>query len=152
MVVVWNTYLFPCLCAFGACIGFTLIFNIHGVGRIICGVGGALGWGVYLLCGSNVSGAFAAAVCIGVYAELMARVRGCPVTGCLLVALLPLVPGGGVYYAMRDCLAGDTQQFLHTLLNTFGMACALAVGSMLSSSLFRAAYAYLHRLARRPPA
>lgn len=149
MESVWHEYLFPCLCAFMACAGFTLIFNIHGVGRLVCGVGGALGWGVYLLCGSDVSGAFAAAACVGVYAEIMARVRGCPVTGYLLVALLPLVPGGGVYYAMRDCLAGDTQQFLHNLMNTFGMACALAVGSMLSSSLFRAAYAYLRRIKGR---
>ena len=148
MESVWNEYLFPCLCAFMACVAFTLIFNIHGVGRLICGIGGALGWGVYLLCGSNVSGAFVAAVCIGVYSEHMARVRGCPVTGYLVVALLPLVPGGGVYYAMRDGLAGDTQQFLHTLMNTFGMACALAVGSMLSSSLFRAGYAYLYRITR----
>lgn len=141
-------YVFPCVCAFMACLGFTLIFNIHGVGKLICGVGGALGWLIYLLCGSNVSGAFVAAVCIGFYAEIMSRARRCPVTGYLLVALLPLVPGGGVYYAMRDCLAGDTEQFLHTLLNTFGMACALAVGAMLASSLFRAFYAALYRLTR----
>lgn len=39
----------PCLCAFLACVGFTLIFNIHGAGKLIAGVGGALGWLVYLL-------------------------------------------------------------------------------------------------------
>ena len=141
-------YVFPCLCAFGACMGFTILFNIHAVGRLICSIGGALGWFVYLYGGSNVSSAFAAAVCIGAYSELMARARRCPVTGYLLVALLPLVPGGGVYYTMRDCLSGDTDAFLHNLLNTFGMACALAVGSMLASSLFRAAYDALKRVTR----
>lgn len=145
MAWIWTQYLFPCVCAFGACFGFTLVFNIHGRGKLICCVGGAAGWLVYLLCGSDIPGAFTAAVCIGVYAEVMSRVRRCPVTGYLLVALLPLVPGGGVYYAMRHCIAGETDQFLETLLHTFGMAAALAVGAMLSSSLFRAGYARLRR-------
>ena len=145
MTSLWSAYLFPCLCAYLACIGFTLVFNIHGPGRALCSVGGALGWLVYLLCGSDIPAAFFAAVCIGVYAELMSRVRKCPVTGYLLIALLPLVPGGGVYRAMRWCIAGETELFLDTLLNTFGMAIALAVGSMLASSLFRAAYAALRR-------
>ena len=79
-----------------------------------------------------------AAAAIGVFAEVMSRVRRCPVTGYVLVALLPLVPGGGVYYAMRHCVAGETDLFLSTLLRTFGMAAALAVGAMLASSVFRA--------------
>ncbi len=143
--IFWD-YLLPCLCAFLACVGFTLAYNIHGAGKLICGVGGALGWLVYLLAGETVLAAFLAAAVIGTYSELMARVRRCPVTGYLLVALLPLVPGGGIYYAMSYCVAGDIQRFLHTLLHTFGVAAALAVGAMLASSLFRTVYAhwYLH--------
>ena len=52
-------------------------------------------------------------------------------------ALLPLVPGSGIYYAMRHCVAGETQLFLSTLLNTFGMAASLAVGAMLASTVLR---------------
>lgn len=76
-------------------------------------------------------------VAITVFSEWMARVRRCPVTGYLQVALLPLVPGSGIYYSMRYCVAGDTQQFLSTLLNTFGMAAALAIGAMLTSTVLR---------------
>lgn len=133
-------YVLPCLCAFLACVGFTLIFNIHGAGKLISGVGGALGWLVYLLAGKTVFAAFLAAAAIGVFAEVMSRVRRCPVTGYVLVALLPLVPGGGIYYAMRHCVAGETEQFLNTLLQTFGTAAALAVGAMLASSAFRAVF------------
>ena len=125
-------YAVPCVCAFLACVGFTLMFNIHGYGKLIAGVGGALGWLVYLL-GDKTIFAFLAAASIGVFAEVMSRVRRCPVTGYVLVALLPLVPGGGVYYAMRHCVAGETDLFLSTLLRTFGMAAA-----MLASSVFRA--------------
>jgi len=81
----------------------------------------------------------------------MGRLRRCPVTGYLLVALLPLVPGGGIYFAMSYCVAGDIHRFLDTLLHTFGMASALAVGAMLTASLFRAAYPYLRRRAKGRP-
>ena len=142
-------YAVPCVCAFLACVGFTLMFNIHGYGKLIAGVGGALGWLVYLLGDKTIFAAFLAAASIGVFAEVMSRVRRCPVTGYVLVALLPLVPGGGVYYAMRHCVAGETDLFLSTLLRTFGMAAALAVGAMLASSLFRAVYAHLYFWRRR---
>ena len=79
-----------------------------------------------------------------VMAEIMARIRRCPVTGYQLVALLPLVPGGGIYYAMSYCLAGDTGQFLNALLDTLGMAAALAVGAMLASSVFRTVFPRLY--------
>nr|WP_325183337.1 threonine/serine exporter family protein [uncultured Oscillibacter sp.] len=148
METVLREYALPCLCAFLACEGFTLIFNIHGLGKLIAGVGGALGWLVYLLAGSTIFAAFLAAAAIGVFAEVMSRVRRCPVTGYVLVALLPLVPGGGVYYAMRHCVAGETGEFLNTLLHTFGMAAALAVGAMLASSAFRAIFP---RLWPKPP-
>ena len=140
METVFFTYILPCLCAFLACVGFTLIFNIHGTGKLISGAGGALGWLAYLLAGKTVFAAFLAAAAIGVFAEVMSRVRRCPVTGYVLVALLPLVPGGGIYYAMRYCVAGETERFLNTLLHTFGTAAALAVGAMLASSVFRAVF------------
>lgn len=146
MDAILTYYVLPCLWAFLACLGFTLVFNIHGVGKLICGVGGALGWLVYLLGGSTIFAAFLAAAAIGVFSEIMARVRRCPATGYLLVALLPLVPGGGIYYAMSYCVAGYTNLFLTTLLHTFGMAAALAVGAMLASSLFRAVVPRMHRL------
>ena len=86
MLGIWSDYILPCLCAFLACVGFTLVFNIHGVGKLICGVGGALGWLIYLLGGSSILAAFWASAAIGLFSEIMARLRRCPVTGYLLVA------------------------------------------------------------------
>lgn len=150
MDMIWNDYALPCLCSFLACVGFTLVFNIHGMGKLICGVGGALGWLVYLLAGSTIFAGFLASAAIGLFSEVMSRLRRCPVTGYLLVALLPLVPGGGIYYAMSYCVSGETQKFLDALLHTFGMAAALALGAMLTSSLFRAAYPHLFGQKNRP--
>ena len=132
--------LMPSLWAFLACVGFGLVYNIQGAGILICGFGGALGWFFYLIArqwvGSIVA-AFLAAVAITVFSEWMARVRRCPVTGYLQVALLPLVPGSGIYYSLRFCLAGVTQKFLSQRVITFGMAESLAIGAMLTSTVLR---------------
>ena len=75
----------------------------------------------------------------GLSAETMARIRRCPVTCYLQVALLPLVPGAGIYDSMRYCVAGEMDLFLAKLIHTIGMAAALSVGAMLVSALVRTA-------------
>ena len=83
---IWSQYVLPCLCAFAGCIGFTLVFNIHGPGKLIACCGGALGWLVYLLAGKTILAGFFAAMAISLFSEVMARIRRCPVTGYQLVA------------------------------------------------------------------
>ena len=147
---VLQEFFLPCLWAFWASVAFGLVYNIHGGGILICGLGGALGWLVYLLMQQlptgNILAAFIAAAAIAVFSECMARLRRCPVTGYLQVALLPLVPGSGIYYAMRYCVAGENELFLSTLFNTFGMAASLAVGAMLASTLVRIVMPHIPRL------
>ena len=86
----------PVLFAFLACGGFAVIYNIHGPGILICAFGGALGWLSYLLSApilqSDISQTLVAAIVISAYSECMARVRKCPVTGYLLVAIFPWSP------------------------------------------------------------
>lgn len=107
----------------------------------ICGFGAALGWMAYLealaLTGTDIGAAFLAAMVISAFSEVMARLRRCPVTGYLQVALLPLVPGAGIYDTMRYCVAGETDLFLSTLLHTIGFAAALSVGAMLAATITR---------------
>mgnify|MGYP005768690829 FL=1 len=136
------TYYLPCIYAFLACIGFSLLFNIHGAaGMLICAGGGALGWLVYLLAAplvhSDIIQSFFAALAISAWSEIMARLRRCPVTSYLLVALFPLVPGGGIYYTMEHAMSGETSLFLESLLHTLGLAGALAVGVLMVASLAR---------------
>lgn len=143
----------PVLYAFLGSLGFAVLFNIHGSGLLICGAGGALGWLVYLLMAPFAQGpilqSFFAAIAISAYSELMSRIRKCPVTGYLLVAFFPLVPGGGIYYTMKYCMDGETALFLSKGMETLGIAGALAVGVLLVSSMVRLMTNYRHR--RRPP-
>ena len=122
----------PCLYAFAAGIGFSVVFNVRGVGMLICACGGGLGWLCYLLSApvvqSDIMQSFLAAMLISAWSEIMARLRKCPVTSYLVIALFPLVPGGGIYYSMRYAMNGDVQGFMNELMHTLGLAGALAVG------------------------
>lgn len=134
-------FFFPCLWAFLASVAFGLVYNIHGGGILICGLGAPWGGLVYLavqlLPIGSIPAAFAAAAAIAVFSECMARLRRCPVTGYLQVALLPLVPGSGIYYAMRHCVAGRPSCFYPPCSIPSGMAASLAVGAMLASTVLR---------------
>ncbi len=131
----------PVFFAFASCACFSVIYNIHGGGILICAFGGALGWLFYLLSaplvGDDIVQTFVAALAISAYAEVMARIRKCPVTGYLLVAIFPLVPGGGIYYTMEHAINGEIDAFLASFLHTLGLAGAIAVGVLLVSTAVR---------------
>ena len=134
-------WILPCCWSFVACVGFSLIFNIRGKMILWSSAGGVLGWFVYLLSGfvgaGDVLQNFLAIVVIAIYAEVVARIRKAPATVFLIVALIPLVPGGGIYYAMEYCIDGDLDQFLSTTVHTLAIAGALALGILLVSTAVR---------------
>lgn len=103
-------------------------------------LGGAIGWTAYLLfqfLHHDIAQNFFAAVALSIYAELMSRLLKKPVTYFIIVSLIPLVPGKGIYYTMLYCLQGDINLFVTEGLHTLGVACALALGILLISSLVR---------------
>ena len=126
---------------FVGCCGFGVLFNVHGRGFVLCIAGGVATWMLYLLClalGCDVYGAnLFAAVFAALYAELMARVRKCPAMPYLVIAILPLLPGAGVYYTMSLGLEGDMMDAVGKGLETIGIAGSLAVGILLVSTVFR---------------
>ena len=90
-------------------------------------LGGALGCDVYVA--NLFASLFAAA-----YAEVMARVRKCPAMPYLVIAILPLLPGAGVYYTMSLGLEGNRMDAVAKGLETVGIAGSLAVGILLVST------------------
>ena len=69
----------------------------------------------------------------------MARCFKAPATIFLLAALMPMVPGGGIFYTMEHCINGDTAAFLETGLHTLAIAGSLAMGILVVSALARLA-------------
>lgn len=133
---------FSILYAFMGSFGFSLVSQMRGKACLIAAAGGALGWLVYLLCvplGNEIAQYFFATVAAAIYSELMARRMKKPVTCFIIAAVIPLVPGAGMYSSMEYGIQGQTALFTSTLLHTLCIAGALAVGIALVSAAFRLA-------------
>jgi uncharacterized membrane protein YjjB (DUF3815 family) len=122
-----------------ASLSFGVLFNIKGKNLIFASLGGFLTWFVYLFSleyyGSDLLGLFIASFAAGLYSESLARILKTPVTTFSICSIIPLVPGGGMYYTMLESVQGNINQFLSTGLNTMSSAGAIAVGILLASSI-----------------
>ena len=130
--------------SFLASLGFGILFNIKGKNLILAGIGGAIGGMVYKLVlflgGSEMIAMFLGAVVFSLYSEILARVCKTPVTTFIICALIPLVPGGGMYRTMQQAIAGNIDKALAIGLNTISIAGVLVLGILLVSTLMRAFY------------
>lgn len=129
------------LAAAVGCIGFTFVFNVHGHGAPLCTIGGGLTWSVYLMVtvwgGNDFVANFWAALFAGFFAEAMARVRKRPAISYLVISLLPLIPGGGIYRAVNYAVRGNMGMFADTAIHTAAVAGILAVGILMASTSVR---------------
>lgn len=127
-----------------ASFGFAILFNIKGNRRIYASIGGGIGVLVYQFALSqNLTLAlsmFLASLILSLYCEIIARVLRAPVTLFLVVALIPLVPGGGMYRMMLAIIQSDITMFTKHTLDTLFAASSLAIGSMVASSAVRVFY------------
>lgn len=127
--------------SFCACLAFGVIFRLRGGKLFYAALGAALGWLVFRLAnqlpGSDIPDYFLSTVIISIYSEVMARVFRAPVSIFLAIALIPLVPGGGIYDTMEQCLFGNASEAAHLGLHTVGIAGALAIGIVMVSSTVR---------------
>ena len=123
------------------CVGFAILFNIHGKSVFFSSLGGLFTWMVYLLVirygGSVLVANFWAALFAGFFAEAMARIRKKPAIAYLVVSLFPLLPGAGVYYTMNYAVRRQMDLFAATGLRTAAIAGIMAVGILLASTLVR---------------
>lgn len=127
------------VCMLG-CIGFSIMFNIQGPGILLCAAGGMLTWLVYRFTqhySGDIVAYFAASMIAALYAESMARIRKYPAFSYLVVSLIALIPGAGIYYTMNHIVHGDMQAFAERGTYTIAIAGAMAVGILLISSIFR---------------
>ena len=113
-------------------VGFSILFKSD-KNRILCNaVGGALTCLIYAVC-CHYSGHvflqnFFPALFVTAYAEVMARLVKAPATPILACSVIPLVPGGKLYYTTYYFVIGDNAKFDTTLSELLQIAAGLAVG------------------------
>ena len=129
--------LLMCIYCFLGCMGYCLLVNVRGKVMILAPLGSVLCLLVYSLCAgleSPLFQCFIATVIASIYSEVMARKFKMPTSCFQIVSILPLVPGGGIYYTMEYCINGDIPLFIETGLSTLGTAGSIAVGILFVSS------------------
>ena len=133
--------LIQCFAAMVGCFGFSFLFNIHGPGALLCVFGGVLTWAIYRivlhLTGSDLSAYFWGTLFAAIYSEIMARIRKYPAISYLVVSILPLIPGAGVYYAMSYAVQGQMDLFGSKGMHTAAIAGIMAVAILLASTTVR---------------
>jgi uncharacterized membrane protein YjjB (DUF3815 family) len=101
-----------------------------------------LGWAVYLAVEAWTDITFLAyltAAAFGVlYAELLARRLKTPATLFVIPAIVPLVPGVGLYNTMRYVVDGEYNQAVSTGVFTLLAICGIALAVTITSVLFSA--------------
>lgn len=124
-----------------ACFGFCIIFNIHGKGSILCALGGGLSWALYQISQQfgvdAITAYFIATLFAASYSEIMARIRKYPAISYLVVSIIPLLPGAGVYKSTVCVLEGDMNGFTSNATQTVAIAGAIAVGILIISTIAR---------------
>ena len=135
-----DTFL-QCLYAALASVGFALVFELRRPQHILAsGFAGAMSWLVYLMA-QDVMGSigcnFLATVAVAIMAEIFARIFKSPATVFLIIGIVPLVPGGGLYHTMDALIDGDMQLFAQRGIEAAGIAGGIAAGSSLVSSVVR---------------
>ncbi|MBO4562818.1 MAG: threonine/serine exporter family protein [Clostridia bacterium] len=130
-----------CLAGLVGTLGFGLLFNMHGRGIPLALIGSVISWctcSLLMKAGlPDPASYLIAAACSSFYAEIMARVRKFPATSYLLCALVPLIPGAGIYYTMDFIRRGMGAEAYTKGLATAAIAGAVAIGVLLISTGFR---------------
>ena len=118
--------------AFLGSLGFALLFGVRRRHLLFAALGGMLAWGVYLAMdrwlAMNFLSCLTASVFAVGYAELMARLRKLPAILFTVPAIIPLVPGSTLYYAMSEAVQGDLTQARAFGSETLVAALAIAGG------------------------
>ncbi|THE13822.1 threonine/serine exporter [Bacillus timonensis] len=118
---------------------FGIIFNVPKKSLLKCGLVGMIGWMLYIslfLRGVDaVYATLAASVLVAIISHIFAKVYKNPVIIYSIVGIIPLVPGGISYDAMRNFVENDYSTALPLAARAFMISGAIAFGLVISEVL-----------------
>lgn len=121
--------------------GFGVLFNIRGKKLLFGTLGGLMAWTIYVICSLFIPNEaviyLLVSIITSLYAELLAVKLKTPTTSFLIISLVPLIPGGSLYYTLAYALGGNLESFIAKAVSTLQLAAALSLGIILVLSLFK---------------
>lgn len=111
---------------------FGILFNMRGRRLIFAAVGGFIATWLFLVLSvfssSEPLNYFIVSAIVSLYSEIMARILKTPATPVITTALVPLIPGGSLYYTMAYAFSSSWFEFWDKAVYTLKLASALALG------------------------
>ncbi|WP_172194372.1 MULTISPECIES: threonine/serine exporter family protein [Saccharibacillus] len=126
------------LTSFFAAASFVILFNAPRKSLPLCGLVGMLGWVLYVSIRGEIGEApatLAASLLVGILCQLFAKIYRTPVIIFSVAGIIPLVPGGMAYNAMRRFVENRYDEALQIGAQTLMIAGAIAAGLVLSEVL-----------------
>lgn len=120
-------------------LGFACLFHIRGKRLVVASLGGVLAWFLFVILSylipNDPINYFIVSFLLTMFAEIMARVMKTPTTTFITTALVPLIPGGSLYYTMAYGFQGEASRFISKGIATLALAAALALGIIIATTL-----------------
>ena len=127
-----------------ATIGFSIIFNVPLKELIFCGIAGAAGWAVFMLISNIwynfdtvVAATFFATMTTTVFGRFLSTIRKMPSTIYIIPAVIPLVPGVGIYFTMFYVVTREYNLAVAQGVESMKIAGVIAIGLLIVLSLPR---------------
>lgn len=118
---------------------FGILFNMRGKRLIAAAVGGLLSWGLFVVLSHFILNEpinyFIVAAVVSLYSEIMARILKTPAAPIVTTSLIPLIPGGSLYYTMSSAFESNFTMFFEKAVSTLKLACALALGIIVVTAI-----------------
>ena len=137
-----NKWYWTLLAAFVCTTAFSVQFGTPRKNYLDCGLTGMLGWGVYILANlalPTAEAAFMGAVTVAFVSWALAHLRKTPATVFLTCGLIPLVPGGDIfwtaYFMVKDRLHPAAETGFMALKVAAAIAGGIIIMSFLSSKI-----------------
>ncbi|QPC45719.1 threonine/serine exporter family protein [Mangrovibacillus cuniculi] len=122
--------------SFIAAMAFGVIFNIPRESLVKCGLVGMLGWMIYFamveMSFDSVPATLAAAFVVSILSQWFAKRYRTPMIIFSVAGIIPLVPGGMAYDAMRNLVETDYNQALQLATKAFMISGSIAIGLVFS--------------------
>lgn len=143
---MFGEYLVQLVAAVTGTIGFCLVFNIKKNKLVYGCIGGAICTIVYFFCieigFSDLMANMIPAIIGTLYAEIIARVAKAPATVFLIPSVIPLIPGGSLYYTMSAVVEGNEELAKMMGTKTCMVALGISFGIVFVSVVF---YKFSHK-------
>lgn len=122
--------------SFAASAAFGLIFNVPKRTLAHCGAVGMIGWLIYVSCTQlaldAIPSTLIAAFVVTVISQLFSKLYKTPIIVFSVSGIIPLVPGGLAYDAMRNVVEDNYDIAVQLAVKAFMISGAIAIGLVFS--------------------